>query len=566
LSSEHKFSELKSTLKKSKKTFLIVGLFSFLTNILMLVPPIYMLQIYDRVIKSNNENTLFVLTFMIVILFITMALLEIVRSQILIKIGSSIDNAISNRIFDSLFQLELIDPKSANSSYLDYLTRIRQFMTGKSIFAVFDAPWITIYVIILFLFHTAFGVFAIIVILILLVVTVMNEVATSQNLNEASKNNIASNIYIDASLKNAAVINSMGMRENIRKIWHKKYYGFLNLQNDASYSASIWINISKSIRLMAQSLTLGIGAYLAIGYEVTPGTMIAASIIMSRALSPIDLIISGWKGFIAYRTSHKRIDELLNRFPEKKKTISLKITNAELVLENIVVTPPMTKNETIKGISLKIESGNVVAVIGKSGAGKSTLIKGILNIWPLSGGKVKIDGVDVSMFDKVEIGPQIGYLPQDIELFEGTISENICRFQELDSQKIVTAAKKAGVHDLILKFPKGYETKITNSGDSLSGGQKQRVGLARAIYDNPNLVILDEPNSNLDKEGEQALLNSIKSLKENNTTVIIITHKENILDITDKVLLIENGLLKDYGNTQEVLNKNQFFKVDNDNV
>ncbi len=563
MSSNQNLSELKSTLKKSKKTFLIVGLFSFLINILMLVPPIYMLQLYDRVLKSNSEDTLLMLTFIVIVLFITMALLEIVRSQILIKIGNHIDNSLSNRIFDSLFELELIDPKKANSAYLNNLTHIRQFMTGRSIFAFFDAPWITIYVGILFLFHPAFGFFAIFTIIILVVITVINEITTKNRLNKANKNNIDSNKYIDSSLKNASVINSMGMKESIRKIWHKKYYTFLNMQNDASTQSSIWTNISKSFRVLSQSLILGLGAYLAIQYEVTAGMMIAASIIMGRALAPLDLIISSWKGFVNYRNSQKKIDELLNQFPRKKKQTSIPITKANIFLENIAIKPPLVDNETIKNISLKINHGDIVALIGKSGTGKSTLVKAILNIWPLSKGKIKIDNIDISLLNNDELGPKIGYLPQDIELFEGTISENISRFKDHNSEKIIEAAKKAGVHEMILKFSKAYETKITNSGDSLSGGQKQRIGLARAIYDNPMLVILDEPNSNLDKEGEKALLNTIKSLKQNQTTVIIITHKENILEITNKILLIDNGYIKDYDETNKVLSENKFFEVDN---
>ncbi|MDY0051932.1 MAG: type I secretion system permease/ATPase [Aliarcobacter sp.] len=561
MSRNKNYSELKSTLKKSKKIFLSVGLFSFLINILMLVPPIYMLQLYDRVLRSNSEDTLIMLTIIVVVLFITMTLLEIIRSKILIKIGNSIDNSLSNRIFDSLFQLEMVNPKNANSSYINSLTQIRQFITGKSIFAFFDAPWITIYVGILFLFHSAFGFFAIFTIIILLIITIINEITTKQRLNIAGKDNISSNNYLDASLKNADVVDSMGMKENIRKIWHKKYYSFLNMQNEASNQASVWSNISKNFRLLSQSLILGLGAYLAINFEVTPGMMIAASIIMGRALSPLDLIISSWQSFVNYRSSYKKIDSLLENFPKKENYTSIPISKAEILLENIVITPPLTEIPTIKGISLKINEGEIVAIIGNSGTGKSTLIKGILNIWPLTSGKVRIDNADMIFLNKEYIGSQIGYLPQDIELFEGTISENICRFRELDSEKIIIAAKKAGIHDMVLKFPQGYDTSITNAGNSLSGGQKQRIGLARAIYDTPKLVILDEPNSNLDKEGEKALLNSLISLKQNNTTVIIITHKENILKITDKVALIENGLLKDFDYTNIVLNKNQFFKL-----
>ena len=558
-------SELKSVLKQSKKLFFTIGLFSFLINILMLVPPIYMLQIYDRVLSSKSKDTLFMLTLIVVVLFITMALLEIIRSKILIKIGNRIDNNLSNRIFDSLFQLEKVNPNKASSSYISNLTQMRQFLTGSGVFAFFDAPWITIYLLILFLFHPMFGYFALFTIFILLIITLVNEITTKQKINIATVDNLSSNNYLDSTLKNADVVNTMGMKKDIKDIWQKKYYSFLRAQNDASDSASVWTNLSKNFRLLAQSLILGLGAYLAIDQEITPGMMIAASIILGRTLAPLDLIISSWRHFITYRSSYKRIESLLHDFPKKEQLTSIPITKAELLLENMVLTPPLGDAPTIKGISLQINEGDVVAIIGNSGAGKSTLVKGILDIWPISEGKVKIDNVDMQLLNKEEIGSSIGYLPQDIELFEGTISQNISRFKELNSDKVIKAAKIAGVHEMIVKFPKGYDSSIGSGGTKLSGGQRQRIGLARAIYNNPRLIILDEPNSNLDKAGEEALLNCIKVLKENLTTVLIITHKENILEITNKIAILENGTLKEFNETNIILNNIDFFNLNDGN-
>ena len=369
-------------------------------------------------------------------------------------------------------------------------------------------------------------------------------------------------IILMLSLQNADVVNTMGMKNSIKNLWYEKYNNFLINQNDANNSASVWANLAKNFRLLAQSLILGLGAYLAINFEVTPGMMVAASIMLGRALSPLDLIISSWKSFVNYRSSYKKIEALLEKFPKKNISTSLPILNGKITLENIEIVPPSSTTATIKGISLQIEEGDIIAIIGKSGMGKSTLLKGILDIWPLSKGKVKIDNVNITQFNKDDIGSKIGYLPQDIELFEGTISQNISRFKEFNSEKIIDAAKKAGVHDMILKFPKGYDTQLTISGDSLSGGQKQRIALARAIYGNPKIVILDEPNSNLDKDGEKALLNTIKSLKENNTTVLLVTHKQNILEITNKIILIEDGLLKDFAPTDKILSENKFFNND----
>jgi len=524
-----------------------------------------MLQIYDRVLSSKSKDTLFMLTLIVVVLFITMALLEIIRSKILIKIGNRIDNNLSNRIFDSLFQLEKVNPNKASSSYISNLTQMRQFLTGSGVFAFFDAPWITIYLLILFLFHPMFGYFALFTIFILLIITLVNEITTKQKINIATVDNLSSNNYLDSTLKNADVVNTMGMKKDIKDIWQKKYYSFLRAQNDASDSASVWTNLSKNFRLLAQSLILGLGAYLAIDQEITPGMMIAASIILGRTLAPLDLIISSWRHFITYRSSYKRIESLLHDFPKKEQLTSIPITKAELLLENMVLTPPLGDAPTIKGISLQINEGDVVAIIGNSGAGKSTLVKGILDIWPISEGKVKIDNVDMQLLNKEEIGSSIGYLPQDIELFEGTISQNISRFKELNSDKVIKAAKIAGVHEMIVKFPKGYDSSIGSGGTKLSGGQRQRIGLARAIYNNPRLIILDEPNSNLDKAGEEALLNCIKVLKENLTTVLIITHKENILEITNKIAILENGTLKEFNETNIILNNIDFFNLNDGN-
>lgn len=547
-------SELKKSLLSAKKSFIMVGLFSMFINILMLVPPLYMLQLYDRVLGSRSQDTLIMLTLIVVVLFITMGLLEVVRSRVLVRVGNKLDSMLSQRIFDSLFELERKAPGRSSSMPLNDLTQVRQFMTGNGLFAFFDAPWMPIYIIVLFIFHPAFGFFAIFAAIVLVGITIANEYSTKDKLAEANNLSRASTIYVDSNIRNAEVVNAMGMRNNISKVWADKYYGFLNAQNIASDSAGVWSNLSKSLRVMFQSLILGLGAYLAINMEVTPGMMIAASIIMGRALAPLDLIIGSWKGFSSARSSYERIEGLLNDFPKDKEYMQLPAPKGEITLENVVVIPPSGTVPSLKGISMKIEKGDVVGIIGPSAAGKSSLARVMLGLWPLTNGVARIDKADISQWDREDLGKYVGYLPQDIELFEGTVSQNIARFGEVEPEKVVEAASKAGVHEMILKLNEGYDTKIGPGGASLSGGQRQRIGLARALYNNPVFVVLDEPNSNLDDVGEAALVEAIKTLRAGGTTVVIITHRTNVLQATNKLALINNGVLELYGNTNDVLN------------
>lgn len=548
-----KVSELREAILKSKKSFIIVGFFSLFINILMLVPPLYMLQLYDRVLASRSEDTLIMLTLIVVFMFLIMALLEIVRSRVLVKVGNKLDSLLSQRVFDSVFELAQKYPGKASSMPLNDLTQVRQFMTGNGLFAFFDAPWIIIYIAVLFMFHPIFGYFAIFAAIVLVALTIINEYSTKQKLAEANALSRSSSAFVDSNLRNAEIVHAMGMKESIRKIWEERYFGFLNAQNDASNSAGVFSNVSKSLRMLFQSLILGIGAYLAISMELTPGMMIAGSIIMGRALAPLDLIIGSWKGFSSARTSFQKLEGLLEEFPKDKEYMQLPAPMGEVLLESAVVVPPGAQQPSLRGISMLIQKGDVVGIIGPSAAGKSSLARVILGLWPLAAGKARLDKADIYQWDKHDLGQYIGYLPQDIELFEGTISQNIARFGEVDSQKVVDAAQRAGVHEMILRLPEGYDTKIGAGGTTLSGGQRQRVGLARAIYNNPVLVVLDEPNSNLDDVGEVGLVNAINYLKQIGSTVVIITHRPSILQVTNKLAVIKQGALELYGNTNDVL-------------
>ncbi|MCT7508558.1 type I secretion system permease/ATPase [Aliarcobacter cryaerophilus] len=546
-------SELKQTIIKAKKSIFMAGLFSMFINVLMLVPPLYMLQLYDRVITSRSESTLYMLTLIVIVLFVTMGLLEVVRSRVLVKFGNRFANILSNRVFESTFELANKKPEAASSRLMGDFTQLRQFLTGNGLFAFFDAPWIPIYIIVLFMFHVYFGIFAIFAAIILVAITILNEYTTKEKMDNANSLNRDSMMQLEANIRNAEVINAMGMKTNVRKKWEEKYFGFLNAQNDASNKAGIWSNLSKTLRMFFQSMILGLGAYLAVNMELSAGMMIAGSIIMGRALAPLDLMIATWKGFSGARMSYKRIDQLLKDFPKNKQYMELPAPKGFISVEGVYAKPPASNKYTLENLTFSINKGDVVGVIGASAAGKSTLARVILGVWPVQIGTVRIDGADISQWDREHLGKYIGYLPQDIELFAGTVSENIARFSEVNSEKVIEAAMKAGVHEMILRLSDGYDTVIGTAGSVLSGGQRQRIGIARAIYDNPVFVVLDEPNSNLDDQGELALLKTVEELKQSGTTVVIITHRPNILKVTNKILIMNSGKIERYASTEEIL-------------
>jgi ATP-binding cassette subfamily C protein EexD len=546
-------SELKQTILESKKSIFMAGFFSLFINLLMLVPPLYMLQLYDRVIASRSESTLYMLTLIVTVLFITMGLLEVVRSRILIKFGNKFANLLSNRVFESTFELANKKPEAASSRIMGDLMQLRQYLSGNGLFAFFDVPWIPIYIIVLFLFHPLFGIFAIFAAIVLVCITLLNEYTTKEKLDNSNSLNRESMINLESNIRNAEVINAMGMKSKVRKKWEAKYFGFLNAQDEASSKAGVWSNLSKTLRMFFQSMMLGLGAYLAINMELSAGMMIAGSIIMGRALAPLDLMINTWKGFSGARMSYKRIDQLLKEFPKDKEYMQLPAPKGFLTLEGVYAKPPASDKYTLENIDIAIKKGDILGVVGPSAAGKSTFARVILGVWPVTHGTVRMDGADISQWDREHLGQFIGYLPQDIELFEGTVSENIARFSEVDSTKVIEAAQKAGVHDMVLRLPEGYDTVIGKAGMVLSGGQRQRIGLARAIYNNPVFIVLDEPNSNLDEQGELALLKTVEELKKSGTTVVIITHRPNILKVTNKILVMNAGKVEKYGNSSDIL-------------
>ena len=546
-----KYPELAEALKETKRYFIYAGIFSAAVNLLQLAPVIYMLQVYDRVMSSGSLSTLGSLTLILVALLIAMGGFEWVRTMILISASNKIETSLRKRVSDASFKRALLGGGGAQA--VNDWSSLRQFLTGNGLFAFFDAPWFPIYVGIMFMFHPWFGVSAIFAGIVMVALAYANEKATSKKLQEANVLSGRVTAQLNGTLRNAEVIAAMGMNGAIRDRQEKSSDEVLRLQTDASKRAGVISNFSKSFRMIMQSLLLGLGALLALRQEISPGMVIAGSLLLGRALAPIDMLVGTWKGFAVARAQYDRLGQLLTNIPEEIDTMSLPAPTGVLTTEQVVVVPPGARVAAVKGVTIQLEAGEALGIVGPSASGKSSLARALLGIWPAYSGKVRLDGADIGAWNREELGPYIGYLPQDIELFDGTISENICRFGEKDAGKIVQAAQLAGVHDLILHLPNGYDTVIGGTGGVLSGGQRQRVGLARAVYGSPRFMVLDEPNSNLDDQGEKELVQALNRVKESGCTVVVITHRTMVLQCVDKILVMKEGAAVAFGPKDEVL-------------
>lgn len=546
-------NEIAEVLLSFKQAFRSIGVFSAVINGLMLMPAIYMLQLYDSVLTSRNEMTLLMLTLIVIGAYIFLGALEYVRSFILIRVGAKLDLKLNKRVYTAAFEQSLKHGESNAGQALKDLTNIRQFMTGNALFAFFDAPWFPIYIFVIFMFHPWLGVFALVGTTILIVLAYINEKISRKPLDDANTMAVVSTNMASNNLRNAEVIEAMGMLPNLQTRWNKLHSRFLNLQAEASEKAGIVTAISKSTTVALQSLMLGLGALLVLANEISPGMMIAASILMGRAIAPVQLLINVWKQFGGARIAYERLIKLLEHHPAREPGMTLPKPTGAIIVENITAAPPGSRIPVIRGLNLSLSAGEVLGIVGPSGSGKSTLARLLVGVWPAAAGKVRLDGADVYQWNKEELGPHIGYLPQDIELFSGTVSENIARFGEVDAEKVILAAQRAGVHQMILNMPAGYDTKLGDGGAGLSGGQKQRIGLARAMYDDPAFIVLDEPNSNLDDVGEQALLHALIDLRKRRKTIVLITHRSSVISVTDKLLVLQEGVARLFGPTKTVL-------------
>jgi len=545
--------ELELALLSFRRAFVTVGAFSFFINLLMLTPSIYMLQIYDRALGSRNLTTLVMLTLITLGLFALMSLLEWIRSMVLVRVGARLDLDVNTRVFDATFERNLRQAGQNPAQALNDLSSMRQTLTGAGLIALTDAPWMPIYLLVIFMLHVQLGIFALIGVLLLVILAVVNERVSAAPLGEAQKLAMAANVQANNHLRNAEVIEAMGMLPAIRGRWFKLHQKFLMQQALASDRAGVLNALTRFARISMQSLALGYGALLAIEGEITPGMMIAGSILVGRALAPVEVLIANWKQLVSARAAYRRLSELLHVYPARAAGMPLPRPRGEVLVEGAATAAPGSKVLILRNVNFSLKAGEVVAVIGPSASGKSTLARLLVGVWPALAGAVRLDGAEVFKWNKDELGPYLGYLPQDIELFDGTVAENIARFGAVDSDQVLAAAQAAGVHELILLLPNGYDTPLGDGGSALSGGQKQRIGLARALYGDPALIVLDEPNSNLDDQGEAALAETVRRLKEKKRTVVIITHRMTTLAVADSILVMHEGTVKAHGPRDQVL-------------
>jgi len=546
-------TEIGRILRSFKGTFYTVGAFSAIVNLLALVPSLYMLQVYDRVLSSRNEITLLMLTLMMLGAYLFSAALEMIRSFVLVRVGAQFDMKLNRRLYTAAFEQNLKASGTNAGQALNDLTTLRQFLTGNALFAFFDAPWFPIYLIVIFFFEPWLGLFALCGVIVLVILAIANERMTYEPLKEANSMAIASSSTATNNLRNAEVIESMGMLPNLMARWFKSHGRFLSLQAQASQKAGSIAAATKFFQMALSSAVLGLGALLVLDNKITAGMMIAASILLGRTLAPVQQVIGVWKSWSSTRSAFDRISTLLEQNPARTAGMQLPKPLGQLSVEGVHAAPPGVRSPIVKGVSFAIQPGDVLGVIGPSGSGKSTLARLLVGVWPSMAGKVRLDGADIYAWNKDELGPHLGYLPQDIELFSGTVAENIARFGEIDSDKVVQAAKRAGVHDMILHLPEGYDSKLGEGGAGLSGGQKQRLGLARAMYGDPSLIVLDEPNSNLDDLGEQALVNAVLDLRQRGKTIVLITHRPSAIGVTTKLLVMNDGGVQMFGPTKDVV-------------
>ena len=534
-------SELTATLWAFRKEFMIVGVLSFLANLLMLAPTLYMLQIFDRVLVSQSELTLLAVSIITLFLFGVMACSEWLRSRVLVRAGMRFDEQLSTRVFNASFENYLRQSSTNPSRAFNDLIQIRQFITGTGIFALFDAPWAPIYIGVTFLLHPLLGFISLIFAVVQAALAWFGHRQTVAPAEEASKVNSETSSYLQSKLRNVEVLESMGMITNLQSRWNKKYELWID-KNSASQGLTNRVTAwSKFIRYSQQSLALGAGALLVIDGQLSPGAMIAANVLMGRALAPIDQLVGTWRSFITCKNSFARLETLLKDYPERDTALKRVGPTGEMTLLQVFANASGRATPILKNISFEVPAGSVVAVLGPSGSGKSTLAKVMVGIWPEVTGETLLNGLPIQSWNRIDLGPHLGYLPQDVELFEGSIAENIARLGEVDSDKVIAAARSAGMHEMILRFPKGYDTPIGEAGNLLSGGQRQRIGLARAIYGEPSLIVLDEPNANLDDAGEAALLRTVRELKAKGKTVFLITHRPGAIAVADRLMVLRDG-------------------------
>jgi ATP-binding cassette, subfamily C, bacterial len=549
-----KTDELRRVIEACRGYFVTAAVFSLAINLLYLAAPLYMLQVYDRVISSSSEVTLVMLTLALLIALLALAGLDAVRARVLTRASIRLDRILAGRIMSAIIE-GAQDLGGSRSQLLRDFDTFRQFITGMGIHAIFDLPWAPIYIAVILLLHPLLGGFAFGSAVVLICMAFLNERLVRPPLSESNEVAARNYNFTEMSLRNTEVVRAMGMTKGLLLRWGYDRSRMLERQVTASDRAATMQSIIRFLRLSVQSLILGLGAYLVIERDATVGAMFAASILLGRALQPVEQIVGSWRNLVAARAAFHRVRELLTANPPRDLKLELPRPNGRISVEGLSYAPRGSSRPILRGIGFRLDQGELLGIIGPTGAGKSTLARHLVGVLAPSAGVVRLDDADVSIWPRSLIGQHIGYLPQDIELFSDTVAANICRFQTGTDKAVIDAAQTAGVHEMILRLPAGYETQVGEGGAILSGGCRQRIGLARAVYGNPSLLVLDEPTSNLDAEGDAALTECVVRLKQRGVTVIIISHRPATIGVVDKILLMREGMAEMFGPRGEILAK-----------
>ncbi|MCK1711247.1 type I secretion system permease/ATPase [Bradyrhizobium sp. 143] len=541
-------------LQACKGYFATAAMFSLAINLLYLAGPLYMMQVYDRVISSASQITLLMLTMVLLLGYAALAGLDTVRARVLTRASVRLDHQMAPRVM-----IAVIDRTARGGSTRSQLLRdfdtFRQFITGAGVHAVFDLPWAPIYILVIFALHPLLGAFALACCIILILLALINELAVKSPLSEANEAASRNYIFTEMSLRNTEVVRAMGMTAGLLRRWSRDRIRMIERQVTASDRASTMQSLIRFSRLSMQSLILGVGAYLVIERLTTAGAMFAASILLGRALQPIEQIVGSWRGLVSARGAFVRLRELLTAHPPRQSGLTLPRPDGQLSVEGLSFAAPGTSKAILRGVAFRIEPGEVLGIIGPSGAGKSTLARHLVGVQTPSAGAARLDSAEISAWIRSSLGQHLGYLPQDVELFADSIAANIGRFNDGDDDAIIAAARLAGVHEMIVRLPEGYDTQVGEGGAILSGGYRQRIGLARAIYGDPSLVVLDEPSSNLDADGDAALAHCVLQLKQRGTTVVLISHRPATIGVCDKILVLREGVVEMFGPRNEILSR-----------
>lgn len=553
---------LADILSKSKQGFVPVILLSCAFNLLMLVSPIYMMQVFDRVLASGRVETLIVLTFLVIVALVVLGQMDTFRQRILARIGIWLDQSLALPVLKSSFDLAL-DGTNPGAQPLRDLGQLRGFLASQAVLPIIDIPWVPIFIGMIFMLHPLLGGVALFGAIGLLGLSYFSERVTRKPLQKAGEAQLTAFSQAEKAVRMSEVVYGMGLMKNLLLRWANANNKVLHHQQFAADRAAEIGGFTKTVRFVLQTAILGFGAWLVLENQLTAGGMIAASILLGRGLAPVEQSVGAWKGFLGARAAYDRLARLLAHAPDEKPRMPLTKPAGHLSVEGVTFVPKGSRKPILKNISFSLAPGEALAIVGPSAAGKSTLCRQLIGLRPATSGLVRLDGADVTQWDREDFGRHIGYLPQSIDLFDGTIAENIARMGAPDSEEVIKAAHLAGVHEMILRLPEGYDTQVVDNGAILSGGQRQRIGLARALYGSPALLVLDEPNSNLDQEGEAALMKTIDALRASGTTIVMVAHRSTIVSHVDKILLLINGQMKTFGPAEEVIRQLSSKQVNN---